>query len=226
MARLYFTVEGPTEQGFVRVVLKPHLERCRIYCQSVLPAAHCQRHGTPHRGGVIRYQPLKTDICNSLKRDKHADAYHTTMFDLYALPKDFPKFEESRGLADPYKRVAFLEAALGEDIADTRFIPYIQLHEFEAILLASPATFSSYFEDHERQIDNLRKMTQNFQSPELIDDGQSTAPSKRIAAEIPGYLKRKATAGPIIARHIGLDVIRSRCPHFDEWLRKLETLNS
>ena len=43
MVRLYFTVEGPTEQRFVRLVLKPHLELKQIYCQSILPAAHCKR---------------------------------------------------------------------------------------------------------------------------------------------------------------------------------------
>ena len=148
------------------------------------------------------------------------------MFDLYALPKDFPKYDESRSFSDPCKKVAFLEAALMEDIASPRFIPYIQLHEYEALLLASPSTFSCFFEKHEREIANLEKMARMFQSPELIDDGSFTAPSKRITKEFPGYLKSKAMAGPIIAKNIGLEVIRSKCLHFNEWLRKLENLST
>ena len=60
------------------------------------------------------------------------------MFDLYALPADFPGYAEARREVDPYGKVRILEDALGNDIADRRFIPYIQLHEFEALILADP----------------------------------------------------------------------------------------
>jgi hypothetical protein len=59
----------------------------------------------------------------------------------------------------------------------------------------------------------------------LINDGEETAPSKRIGKEIPDYLGAKPTAGPIIAGKIGLETMRMKCPHFNEWLTKLENLH-
>ena len=70
------------------------------------------------------------------------------------------------------------------------------------------------------------KDTHVHDTPEKIDDGQHTAPSKRIINEIPEYKHAKATAGPIIANEIGLPTMRRKCPHFNEWLAKLEQLNS
>ena len=53
-----------------------------------------------------------------------------------------------------------------------------------------------------------------FPSIEHIDDGPTTAPSKRIIKLIPGYEDRKASAGPNIAEYIGLTVIREKCLAF------------
>ena len=38
-----------------------------------------------------------------------------------------------------------------EDMADPRFIPYIQLHEFEALLLSEPEAFSLSISRHMRE---------------------------------------------------------------------------
>ena len=59
---------------------------------------------------------------------------------------------------------------------------------------------------------------------DMIDDGIETAPSKRIAAEIPAYASVKASAGPLVAERIGLQTMRAKCCHFGEWIRKLEVL--
>ena len=67
-------------------------------------------------------------------------------------------------------------------------------------------------------------MASAFNSPELIDDGPDTAPSKRIIAEIPEYAKRKSSAGPIVAERIGLPALRAKCEHFGGWIDRLETL--
>ena len=62
------------------------------------------------------------------------------MFDFYALPKDFPGVKDAEKLQNDIDKVNCLENALFEDIKkfqgdfdDNRFIPYIQLHEFEAL---------------------------------------------------------------------------------------------
>ena len=61
-------------------------------------------------------------------------------------------------------------------------------------------------------------------TPELIDDAQHSAPSKRIVAELPDYEDAKSVIGPQVAELIGLNVIRGKCPHFAAWLSRLEKL--
>jgi hypothetical protein len=78
----------------------------------------------------------------------------------------------------------------------------------------------TFFENADSQISALH----DVQPPELIDDGQDTAPSKRIAAQFPNY--SKTTVGPQMAELIGLENIRSKCPHFNAWLERLEKLGT
>ena len=67
-------------------------------------------------------------------------------------------------------------------------------------------------------------MTSEFGSPELINDREDTAPSRRIIGAIPEYGGMKASAGPIVAERIGLPTLRLRCEHFGQWLGRLEGL--
>ena len=159
-----------------------------------------------------------------MREDQSSDARFTTMFDLYRLPNDFPGHEKSIGTQDPYQRVRILEDALRDDISDSRFIPYIQLHEFESLLLTDPQKLDGQFYSNHSGIHRLITMANGFASPELINDGQDTAPSIRIAREIPDYPRMKASAGPIIASAVGLHTLRAKCPHFNEWLDQLESL--
>jgi hypothetical protein len=121
-------------------------------------------------------------------------------------------------------RVATIEKAFAEDLGDPRFIPYLQLHEFEALLLADPEKFDWEFPDHEKAIRSLVELVAQFASLELIDDQYDTAPSRRISAVIPEYDGRKASAGPLIAEKIEVDTLRQKCRHFGGWLSRLESL--
>ena len=222
-ARLHFVVEGQTEEAFVKLALRPHLAQL-----SVFSAARCvttsNKGGVKHRGGVNNYGQVKSDIVRWMREDRNSDARFTTMLDLYALPQSFPGYKSASQLQDPRQRVEALESALKEDIGDWRFIPYIQLHEFEALLLSDPQKLDEQFHDCEDGIRRLADMASRFSSPELINNGRETAPSKRIIAEIPEYRGQKASAGPIVANYIGLDALRSKCEHFGEWLNELEHL--
>ena len=223
--RLHFVVEGQTEEAFVNQVLKPHLGGMSIWVD-VRRVETGRKRGFIHRGGIISYAKVKKDITNWLSQDRKPDARFTTMFDLYGLPESFPGYGAATRERDPYARVRILEDALREEIGDRRFIPYFQLHEFEALLLSDPRRLDVQFHDQgaEAGIRNLIEMVSGFASPELIDDGRDTAPSKRITSEIPEYGRMKASSGPIVAKAIGLDALRSKCRHFAEWLDKLETL--
>ena len=153
-----------------------------------------------------------------MREDASAECRYTTMFDFYALPSDFPGAGEAAKIADPYKKVSILEAAMTSDISDRRFIPYIQLHEFEALILCDPAKLSCEYLERDSEIAGLVSFAAG-RNPELIDDGLETAPSKRIMSAIPEY--DKATAGVAIAEKIGLEVLMSRCAHFGEWMERL-----
>lgn len=223
MIRLNIVVEGQTEERFAKTVLAPYLSEYDVF---VAPRCVLTSKDGPtfFRGGMTRYSRARKDIANWIKQESsHSEVWFSTMFDLYALPMDFPGFDESRKKADPYGRVAVLETALACDIDCYRFVPYIQLHEFEALILADPSKLNHQFLEHDRSIDNLVRLAVD-RNPELIDDGPQTAPSKRIIEEIPEYEDRKASAGPIVAEKIGLPALRERCRHFDQWISRLEAL--
>lgn len=222
MIRLHIIAEGQTEETFVRNLRAPHLGTKNISVDVRCLDTSRNRTG---RGDVGRhYHPIRRDIQRWLLEDQRADAHFTTMIDLHGFPRDMPAFDESLSLTDPYARVRYLERKFAEDIGDWRFIPYIQLHEFEALILSDPTKFDWMFIEHDREIDQLVELNNKFENPEIINDGYDTAPSRRIAGIIPEYASRKASAGPLIAEKIGLSVMRARCPHFNEWLTRLEGL--
>ena len=221
--RLHCIVEGQTEETFVNQVLRPYLAGLSIWADArcVLTS---RRGGVEYRGGFRNYEQPRRDIVSWLRDDPNQDARFTTAFDLYGLPPKFPGYAEAQHNQDPYESVRTLEEALRDDIADRRFVPYLQLHEFEALLLAEPEQLATQFPDRPVGIANLVAAAHQAGNPELINDGPDTAPSKRIIAQIPGYRGRKASAGPIVAEKIGLANLRARCRHFGEWIDRLEAL--
>jgi hypothetical protein len=149
------------------------------------------------------------------------------MFDLYALYNGFPGWDEAEKQRHiPHERVVTLEKAFAADVPDRRFIPHIQLYEFETILLCEPGHFALVYEDSETGIAALRAAVAAAKSPELVDDGETTAPSKRIIAQFPRYSGEKTTVGVELANCVGIETTRSLCHHFDNWLKALESLGS
>jgi hypothetical protein len=227
MARLYLFAEGQTEQTFAGTVLKPYLANLGLYMQNPVLVAHCRKKHKTHRGGGRKYTPIRNDILRFMKQERAVDVFFTTMIDLYGLPSDFPGVEEAERLRpDPHQRVKSLEQAWFEDIGDPRFVPFIQLHEYEAWLFTDISQLDFFYPNAKAKITRLKAIADRVGTPELIDDGLQTAPSKRIIAEFPAYEGAKRTVGPQVAELIGLSEIRSKCPHFDGWLTKLENLGS
>ena len=162
-------------------------------------------------------------ICNTIKHRQGKNVYFTTLFDLYALPSDFPgKAANVKNAANPTPYVLELENAFRLDINYYKFIPNLLLHEYETMLFADPDAFRKSFENCEDAIQELKAIAASEPHIEHINDGKGTAPSKRIIRTIPEYDGRKASAGPDIAAFIGLAKIREKCPHVDGWVRQLE----
>lgn len=225
MPRLYLFAEGESELAFADTLLRPHLANFGVYLHPPVLVAHARKKGRVHRGGGRKYLPMRNDILRFLTQEHGGDVFFTTMIDLYAIHREFPGLAEAEKLRNlPAKRVEALEQAFAKDIGDSRFIPYIQLHEYEAYLFSDPAWFAYFYEHHQNQIARLKAIAEKYDTPELIDDGQHSAPSKRIVAELSDYEDAKSAVGPQVAELIGLEVIRGKCPHFATWLSRLERL--
>lgn len=212
MIRLYFIVEGQTEELFVSSYLGPYLEEKKILCYPT------------SIGGMSTFRKIDLFIRNLMHtKQRSSNACFTTMFDLYALPKGFPGYAEAKRQNDPLKKVACIEDAWFKKISDPRFIPYVQLHEFEALLFTDIKILETMFPTRLKEVEKLAKST-NSLSPEFINDRPRYSPSRRIITHIPEYVGRKVLAGPRLVSKIGIPTIRAKCKHFDEWVAKLENL--
>jgi Domain of unknown function (DUF4276) len=221
--RLYLAVEGETELKFANETLKPHLARFNV---EVRPRMILTNRKLGVRGGALGYQRLKRDALRLMKDDDNAEARFSTMIDLYALPKDFPGWAAAAKKSTPLHRVAELEKSLAQQFASQRFIPYLQLHEFETLLYCDLRQVSSRIEETAPAISALEAEVARFSSPEDINDGEQTAPSKRLIKHVPRYAKLKVVIGATAAGAIGIKTLRVRCPHFGQWLTQLENLGS
>ncbi|MEO5373712.1 MAG: DUF4276 family protein [Alphaproteobacteria bacterium] len=222
--RLHILAEGQTEENFVNNVLRDHLSlhgiATSVSCISQKPGARSRTN----KGGWNDYAVARESIYRFWRESGGADCWFTTMVDLYRIPANFPGIDVPSAMSDCYERVSALENAFEADIRTDglwRFIPYIQLHEFEALIFADPARLDSRFPVHDEAIKGLMALSK-AERPEAID--RDNPPSKRLIAAIPEYGDRKAHAGPLVAGKIGLDMLRQRCPHFGQWLARLEAL--
>ena len=220
MIRVHVICEGQTEEMFVNEVLSSALQPKGIY---LMPALL----GKPgHKGGNVRIDRVLVDIRQRLLGDK--TAYCTTLFDFYGLPEDFPGKNHAKREAAMAKKADYLLSALtellresiGED-AIRRFIPYIQMYEFEGLLFSHPSALACGI-GHPEFTSALEEIRGEFNTPEDINDSAITAPSKRIQRLYSGY--EKPIHGSLAALEMGLDVIRQECTRFNTWVERLESL--
>ena len=207
MERLHVFVEGQTEQAFVEEILRGHL-----WCAGYSGVA------ARFWGGVRKWCRTRRDIERQLKQDRGSAV--ALIVDYYGLPPTWPGRKASQG-APP------VEAALCDDIAGRmgggfdrgRFLPLVMMHEFEAMLFSDCEAFGAAIGRRDL-VPKLQAIRDCFGTPEDIDDSPETAPSKRIKALLPDY--EKPLMGNLAAREIGLERIRAECPHFRNWLERLE----
>jgi hypothetical protein len=219
MKRVIIFVEGQTEEAFVRNVLYKEF----MLTKNIWLDPRVIMMGRS-KGGLSNYAKVRWQIVKQCKADTQVIV--TTMFDLYALPSSFPGFQSSQD-TDVYSRVRSLEAAFWDDIDHTNFIPYLQLHEFEALLFSDVQVLNDYVAmdstNPEKTLGQLKAITKEFENPELINDSPLTAPSKRLM-DIFAEQYNKVEHGGVVAEEIGLHTMRAKCSHFNDWLTKLESL--
>lgn len=227
MKYLNIIVEGSSEENFVNDVMVKHFAALNIFVSARKIRTGWDRiNNKPAKGGLLKYIKFKNDVLRWIQSDRgRVDTFYTSFIDLYAFPKDLesPYTAPIQGIADHYRRVTALETAIAQDINHPTFIPYVQLHEFEAFLLVDPDRLITMYPDGQTVINRLKRDIGNT-NPEEINESPQTAPSKRIIQYLPAYEGQKAQVGPLIAEDIGMAALRCKCPHFNEWIAKLESL--
>lgn len=221
MTHVMVVGEGQTEETFVGSVLAPVLGEREVFLfPRLIPTSKHGRGGALSGGRVVPYL-VKT-------LNERADTFVTTFFDLYGLPSDFPGAEPSRAVPDPLQRAAAVERGLEEAVLaqvgcrPERFIAHVQPYEFEALLFSDTERLVSREPSWRKFAGPLRHARESALSPEHINDGPDTHPSKRLAALRPAY--QKTLDGPAVLEAIGLDRIRQECHHFGAWLSRMEAL--
>lgn len=216
MKRLVVIAEGETEESFVNNILIPYFNSLGIN-------NYIQCFKTKHSsGGLSKYSYIKQDI---IKTIYEADVVVTTLLDFYRLPSDFPGYKQDNELSHDVW-VEVIENQIKEDIEREKglrfdnFIPYIQLHEFEALVFSSMAGIDALFERSEVNYRSLQDIIDKYPHPEDINNGPNTAPSVRLQRLIPGY--DKVIYGVEIIKEIGMDTVLSKCPRFNGWIEKIK----
>ena len=205
MIRVGIAVEGPTEEDFVKKVLANHLLSFGVWPHPTLPG---------RRGGNISVQRLAAGMRELLRG---FDAV-TSLVDYYGSKQKENKTpdELESMILDQLNRT------VARPVSPRRVFPYVQRHEFEALLFSDVERFRCIPRVSETCLEGLVEVRGQFATPEDIDDGSETAPSKRLFQWVPGYDKR--VHGPLVAEEIGMGRIRSECPRFGAWLKRLESL--
>ena len=215
MKRIIAICEGQTEQEFCNRLLVPFFTPKGIFLNAPLI-----KHS---HGGIVPWSQLLRQITIHLQAER--TAYVTTMIDYYGITDNlqFPHWEEAKRKQHVEERVRTLEIGMLEGINEPlrpRFLPYIQMHEFEGLLFSNADVFDKVIPKEDLiGAEELRQTMLTFENPEMINNSRATSPSHRLERIICGY--DKVVYGNYIAENIGLNKIRERCPRFNSWILSL-----
>lgn len=215
MKRLIIICEGPTEQAFCNDLLRDH-----FLSKDIILEAPTIKHSN---GGIVAWDTLKKQIIRHLNE---GNCIVSLFVDYYRIRDSyrFPGWMESKSISNVYDRMHFLFKQMSLDIDEklrSRFVPYIQLHEFEGLLFSDISVFQNNFTKAELDFALLESAVNSANTPEEINNSPSTAPSERLKKAVIGY--DKVTDGAFLALEIGLETIREKCILFNEWIEILET---
>lgn len=214
MKRVIIICEGETEREFCKNVLAPHLIHNDIHIQAPLIKKSM--------GGIVRWGIIKKEIETHLHEP---NVIVTTFIDYYGLYQkyNFPNWEEGEKIVNKNDRMNFLEQSMKADISDAvrhRFIPYLQLHEFEGLLFNDIQIFYDQVPPEELVgVAELKKTFADYDNPEMINNNKETSPSHRLKRIIKGY--NKPLYGHYFAEAIGIEQIRAKSPRFNQWTENL-----
>lgn len=216
MKRLIIIVEGQTEKEFVEKSLRKYFLSFEIYDVRAIMI----QTSKSQKGGFVNYHHLKNDIQNILNSEK--DIVVSTFVDFFKIPSNFPNYEKIKNVLSVDQQIEILKAGILDDINDNRFLPYIQKHEFEALLFSSEIGFQNWF-DNLKVVEELSHIVKTYINPEDINSGIENSPSKRIKSILSLHKEKynKIADGNLILEEIGIRKILEKCPLFKNWIDEL-----
>jgi Domain of unknown function (DUF4276) len=218
MRKLHILVEGQTEEVIVNNVIGPYFLSEDVYVTASILKTKLPAGVRPaYAGGVTNWAKILREI--RLLLGDSSVTMLTTLIDYYGFPDDAPGMAD-RPIGSSYARVEHVESALADAVDSRRFLPHLVLHEIEAWVLADCSRLADLL-GNPSEAARLAQLVATESSPEMVNDGIDTAPSKRIKGIYPRY--SKTLDGPLVIADIGLDEIRRQCPHADRWLSAIGT---
>ena len=213
-------VEGPTERIFIQNILGPYLARTEVYLTPIILTKPGQR------GGDVRFSRARNDIERHLKQRN--ETWLTLLIDYFGIKSDWPGYEESKRKRRHTSKAHVMNEAtrkrvnelFGDQDSQRRFIPYVSMFEFEALLFSDADILAQKLNVQPKDVETI--LSEYNDEPEKINDNPQTAPSKQLEGLSDRF--KKTVTGISIAREIGIERIRESCPLFDEWISKLENL--
>jgi hypothetical protein len=213
-------VEGKTEQVFIQKILAPYLAIKNIG----ISATQISKPG--QKGGDVRFSRIQKDLSIHLKQ--RSNTYITTFVDYYGI-KEWPGVDSIPVQASP-KEIAKtineatklkVDSLFPEQQPNRRFIPFVAVHEFEALLFSNSEILAANLGIEESKISEI---ILECGSPEAINNNRLTASSKRLEKLFENGKFRKITIGIPIAEKIGIDKMREKCPLFNSWILTFEEI--
>jgi len=213
MREALILIEGQTEERFIKDVLSPYLQGQGVWLTPTIIKTKRTSDGTTFKGGITDFGQLRRDL--SLLLNGAGSRLVTTMMDLYGLPTDVPGMTTSGPLHGAIK-ARHVESSIRMHFGSpANLLPFVMVHEFEALLFVDTAVIAAT--TARRNVESiLRAESGGFATPEEINERPESSPSKRLLRIIPGY--SKLLHGTAAAKRIGIDSMRSRCPHFRSWI--------
>ena len=245
MIRVQVVVEGQTESAFLKNILNEYLGYDRILIQPIRIEGG---------GGNIKFERVCQDITKALlESPSGSNVVTSTAFDYYGIDSEWPGVKSIKTNIENGKKMSSLEIGdilraetkkkieeylkkeKKENIDISNFIPYFQVHEFEALLFSDidrlafcmAANKGEKGSSPEKIVKKIEKKIQKLE-PELINDKETTSPSKRIEQLFDDENQKydKISRGIDIARQISVPKMREKCPNFNRWVEELEKLAS
>ena len=214
MRSVAIVVEGRTEERFVEEILQVFVGN-DVWLRPIV--AHTKRIAgrKAKRGGAAwtHYRSHLRSLCSQPQWWAV-----TTLIDLYGFPADI-QLAESLGTSGGHAAAAQLCEVMAREIGDTRFLPFVMVHEFEALVIAAGARLPSVFGKARAAHEFQKLLAEHDGNAELIDSHPHSSPAARVEGIIAEY--SKVRDGIDIIERAGLRSCLHACPQLAEWIEWL-----